>query len=72
MFGTPKTSWQVLPADAADFEESAMHACELVLARDPRIGRVPAPRRRAAKKKQALTRTKKTKRTQKAPARARR
>ena len=34
--------WQVLPADASDFEESAMHACELVLARDPRIGRVPA------------------------------
>ena len=45
MFGTPVTHWQVLPADASDFEESAMHACELVLARDPRIGRVPAPRR---------------------------
>jgi hypothetical protein len=51
MFGTPKTSWQVLPADASDFEESAVHACELVLARDPRIGRIPAPRRSAAARK---------------------
>lgn len=47
LFGTPVTSWQVLPVDAADFEASAMRACELVLARDPRIGRVPAPPRRA-------------------------
>ena len=47
VFGTKVTSWQVLPADASDFEESAMRACELVLARDPRIGRVPAPRRPA-------------------------
>jgi hypothetical protein len=50
MFGTPKTSWQVLPADASDFEEAAMRACELVLARDARIGRVPAPRRSATRK----------------------
>jgi len=39
------TEWQVLPADAEDFEESAVRACELVLARDPRIGRVPGARR---------------------------
>ena len=49
MFGMPVTHWQVLPADASDFEESAIHACELVIARDPRIGRVPAPRRSRAK-----------------------
>ena len=45
LFGTKVTSWQVLPADASDFEESAMRACELVLARDVRIGRVPKPKR---------------------------
>jgi hypothetical protein len=45
MFGTPVTSWQVLPSDTGDFEEAALHACELVLSRDPRIGRVPASRR---------------------------
>jgi hypothetical protein len=61
MFGTPETSWQILPADANDFEESAMRACELVLARDPRIGRVPVPRRSAARKKKTITRKSKTK-----------
>ena len=35
------TGWQVLPTDAPDFEEAAMRACELVLAEDPRIGKVP-------------------------------
>ena len=54
LFDTPVTNWQVLPADAGDFEESALHACELVLARDPRIGRVPARRRSVTRK----TRTK--------------
>ena len=44
LFGTPVTSWQVLPSDAGNFEESALHACELVLARDSRIGKVPGRR----------------------------
>ena len=58
LFGTAITSWQVLPADVGDFEASAMRACELVLARDPRIGRVPSTRRRArTKKKTARTRS---------------
>lgn len=39
------TGWQVLPADAPDFEEAALRACELVLAGDPRIGKVPGERR---------------------------
>ena len=33
--------WCLLPAKASDFEESALHACNLVLKRDPRIGKVP-------------------------------
>ena len=33
--------WCLLPAKANDFEESALHACDLVLKRDPRIGKVP-------------------------------
>ena len=41
VFGKPVTGWQVLPASAEDFEEAALHACELVIARDPRIGKVP-------------------------------
>jgi hypothetical protein len=45
VFGTPATHWQVLPSDAPDFEAAALRACELVRAKDPRIGKVPASRR---------------------------
>ena len=45
VFGKEITGWQVLPADAPDFEQAALRACELVLANDPRIGKVPKPRR---------------------------
>jgi hypothetical protein len=50
VFGRPVTHWQVLPVDAPDFEEAALHACELIVARDSRIGKVPKARRAAAKK----------------------
>jgi hypothetical protein len=43
-FGKKVTGWQVLPVDAPDFEQAALHACELILAADPRIGRVPRAR----------------------------
>ena len=46
VFGKPVTNWQVLPSDAKDFEEAALRACELIVAGDPRIGKVPAGRRR--------------------------
>jgi hypothetical protein len=45
LLGKAVTQWQVLPVDAPDFEEAAMHLCELILARDPRIGKTPATRR---------------------------
>ena len=45
IFGKKVTGWQVLPIDAPDFEEAALRACELVVARDPRIGKVPGTRR---------------------------
>jgi hypothetical protein len=44
-FGKEVTGWQVLPADAPDFEEAALRACELIVAMDPRIGKVPGARR---------------------------
>jgi hypothetical protein len=46
LLGKEITGWQVLPVDAGDFEESALRACELILARDPRIGKVPKSRQR--------------------------
>jgi hypothetical protein len=47
VFGKEVTGWQVLPADASDFEESALRACELIVQKDPRIGKVPKPKRRS-------------------------
>jgi hypothetical protein len=45
VLGKKVTGWQVFPADTKDFEEAALRACELVLAGDPRIGKVPGARR---------------------------
>jgi hypothetical protein len=45
VLGKNVTGWQVLPVDAPDFEEAALRACELILVRDPRIGKVPGARR---------------------------
>lgn len=36
VLGKAVTGWQVLPADAPDFEEAAIRARELILAGDPR------------------------------------
>jgi hypothetical protein len=47
LFGEAVTGWQVLPVDAPDFEESAIRACELVIRRDPRIGKVPKGKQRS-------------------------
>lgn len=46
VLGKEVTGWQVLPADAPDFEESALRACELIIAEDPRIGKIPRARRK--------------------------
>jgi hypothetical protein len=51
VLGKKVTGWQVLPADAPDFEESALRACEFVIGRDPRIGKVPASRNAKTAKK---------------------
>ena len=53
MLGREVTGWQVLPADAPDFEEAALRACELIMAMDPRIGKVPARKARKSSKRAA-------------------
>jgi len=50
-FGKKVTGWQVLPVDAPDFEEAALGACELIVAGDPRIGKVPGARRASGSKR---------------------
>ena len=44
VLGKRVTGWQVLPVDAPDFESAALRACGLVLAGDPRIGKIPGAR----------------------------
>ena len=57
LLGKKITGWQLLPADAVDFEESALRACDLVIARDARIGKVPV--RKRSKKVAVTSKTKK-------------
>jgi hypothetical protein len=47
VLGKRVTGWQILPAEAPDFEEAALHTCELIVAGDPRIGKIPGARRKA-------------------------
>lgn len=49
VFGKKPTQWQVLPVDDPDFEAAAIRACKLILARDPRIGRIPKRRSAATR-----------------------
>ena len=44
VLGKAVTGWQLLAADASDFEQAALRACELVIAGDPRIGKIPKSR----------------------------
>ena len=37
--------WLLIPSDGPAFETEALHACDLLLRRDPRLGRIPASRR---------------------------
>ncbi len=41
--------WLLIPAGGPDFESEAIHACERMLARDARIGRVPESRKKSRK-----------------------
>jgi hypothetical protein len=51
VFGVGETGWQMLPVHAEDFEQSVLLACALVRARDPRIGKVPKPRKKVKGRK---------------------
>jgi hypothetical protein len=53
VLGKQVTGWQVLPTDTPDFEQAALRACELIIRRDPRIGKVPGARRRVPNAKQS-------------------
>jgi len=46
VFGPGESGWQVIPASAESFEEEVLRACELVRRADPRVGKVPKPKKR--------------------------
>ncbi len=37
--------WLLIPSDSPTFEAETLHACDLLLQRDPRLGRIPESRR---------------------------
>lgn len=51
MFGPGPTAWQNLPAECDDFEDAAHRVCKMILKFDPRIGKVPASRKKKKLKK---------------------
>jgi hypothetical protein len=46
IFGPGPTGWQNIPMESPTFESEALRACELILSRDARIGKVPSSVRR--------------------------
>lgn len=46
VLGNGATNWQIIPADADDFEESAIKICDLILKGDERIGNIPKPKKK--------------------------
>lgn len=55
IFGPGTSGWQVLPELGPDFETEVIRACSLILNGDPRIGKIPKPKRAAAKRKRTTT-----------------
>ena len=49
LLGNKETVWQNIPVDEDDFEELVFRACELVVKRDPRIGKVPKQKNKRVK-----------------------
>jgi hypothetical protein len=45
LLGSKISHWLLIPSDSADFEREALHACDLILRHDPRLGRIPQSRR---------------------------
>lgn len=46
IFGPGVTGWQIIPVDALTFESEVLHACQLVINGDIRIGKIPKPRKK--------------------------
>jgi hypothetical protein len=45
LLGDKINHWLLIPSDSPTFETESLHACDLLLRRDPRLGRIPKSRR---------------------------
>ena len=43
--------WLLIPSDSPNFEQESLHACDLLLAHDPRLGRIPKSRQSKTNKR---------------------
>jgi hypothetical protein len=46
LLGNKIGHWLVIPSDSPNFEMESLHACDLLLRHDARLGRIPESRRR--------------------------
>lgn len=53
LLGGKISHWLLIPTDSPNFESEALHAAELLLAHDPRLGRIPESRKSKVPKKRA-------------------
>jgi hypothetical protein len=60
VLGKGVTGWQVLPSSAPGFEEAALRACDLIIAGDPRIGKITGARKPKRKIPKSSVRSKKS------------
>jgi len=44
LLGNKISHWLLIPSDSPNFETEALHACDLLLRNDPRLGRIPKSR----------------------------
>jgi hypothetical protein len=47
--GKKDNGWLLIPPEADNFEQLAIRICEMIVHRDPRIGKIPPPRRPRSK-----------------------
>ncbi|MBS1507280.1 MAG: hypothetical protein JSS79_11595 [Bacteroidetes bacterium] len=50
LFESAETVWQNIPKEEDDFEELVLKVCGFIVKGDPRIGKIPKPKKKKAKK----------------------
>jgi hypothetical protein len=51
LFGVAESGWQNIPEEGERFEEEVMMVCHLILKGDPRVGKVPKPKKKLSSRR---------------------